>query len=60
MMVKDNLERKALKAVLNIEKKVVDINNILNDLSLKLCHIIKSKQHYHYGGKENGYKNEKW
>ncbi|MDP2940245.1 MAG: hypothetical protein Q8O13_09255 [Candidatus Omnitrophota bacterium] len=46
-MTKENLETKADKAVLRIEKKVVDIDNVLRDLSMKLCHVIKYKgDHY--------------
>jgi len=41
----DNLETKAMKAILNINDKVADINNTLSDLSMKLCHIIKSRRY---------------
>ncbi len=41
-MAKENLESKIKKAVLNIEKKVMGIYDVVIDLSLKLCHIIKS------------------
>ena len=58
-MVIKNLDTKVMKAVLSIEKKVIDINNILRDINMKLCHIIKYKRDY-YLGKENLYKNEKW
>ena len=54
-MTKDDLETKARKAVLNIEKKVKDMNNTLNDLSMKLCHIIKRKTGYYSVPEENGY-----
>jgi len=46
-MTKENLETKADKAVLRIEKKVVDIDNVLRDLSMKLCHVIKYKGNYY-------------
>ena len=56
-MAKEDLETKAWKAVLNIEKKtssipriekkVIDMDNVLRDLSMKLCHIIKYKGDYH-------------
>jgi hypothetical protein len=46
-MAKEDLEIKARKAVLNIEKKVTDIDNVLRDLSMKLCHIIKYKGDYY-------------
>ena len=59
-MIKKNLEAKVMKAVLNLEKKVIDINNVLRDMNMKLCHIIKSKKYYPYQGKDNGYKNERW
>lgn len=45
-MVKDYLEKKAIRAILNIEDKVKDISNILSDLSMKLCHIIRDKRSY--------------
>ena len=45
-MPKDNLKTKALKAVINIDKNLNDINNALNDLGMKLCHIIKDKRSY--------------
>ena len=46
-MTKENLEAKAGKAVLRIEKKVNDIGNVLRDLSMKLCYVIKYKGNYH-------------
>lgn len=46
-MVKEDLETKARRAVLRIEKKVVDIDNVVRDLSMKLCHIIKYKGNYY-------------
>jgi len=52
-MAKNNFERKAIKAILNIEKKITDINNVLRDLSMKLCHIIKSKSEFYYMPKGN-------
>jgi len=45
-MAKDYLEKKAIKAVLNIEDKVIYISNILCDLSMKLCYLIKDKRSY--------------
>lgn len=45
-MAKD-LEARAGKAVLRIEKKVNDIDNVLRDLSMKLCHVIKHKGSYY-------------
>ena len=58
-MTKKILETKVMKAVLSLEKKVTDINNLLRDINMKLCHIIKYKRDF-YLGKENVYKNEKW
>jgi hypothetical protein len=54
-MAKENLETKARKAVLSIEKKVKDMNNILYDLSMKLCHIIKRKSGYYCRSEGNDY-----
>lgn len=56
-MEKDNLETKVRKAVLKIEKKVSGINNVLNDLSMKVCHLIKRKMDfYNYQERNNYYK----
>ena len=56
-MPKENLEIKVKKAVLKIEEKVSDIYNMLGDLSLKLCHIIKShKDYYSLPDRSNHYK----
>lgn len=46
-MVKETLEAKAGKAVIRIERKVNDIGNVLRDLSMKLCHVIKYKGNYY-------------
>jgi len=46
-MAKEDLETKARRAVLRIEKKVTDIDNVVRDLSMKLCHIIKHKGKYY-------------
>ena len=46
-MSKDNLEYRALKAVINIDKTLANISNVLNDLGMKLCHIIKDKRSYY-------------
>ena len=43
----DNLETKSRKAILNIKEKVSDIDNVLRDLSMKLCHIIKYKNNHY-------------
>ena len=45
-MAKDYLEKKARKAVINIEDKVTDISNVLYDINMKLCYIIKNKRSY--------------
>ncbi len=54
-MVKENLETRVIKAVLQIENKVSEIYNVLRDLSLKLCHLIKSKKDYYSVPDENYY-----
>lgn len=54
-MVKENLETKAKKAILRIEEKVADIYNVLRDLSLKLCHMIKSRKDYYTSRDDNYY-----
>lgn len=46
-MVKDDLETRARKAVLKIEKQFAELYNVVKDLSLKLCHIIKSNRDYY-------------
>ena len=50
-MAKKDLESKTRKAVLNIEKEVIDINHVLGDLSMKLGHIIRYRKDL-YGNKE--------
>jgi len=54
-MKKEDLETRAKKSVLKIEKKITDINNVLNDLSMKLCHIIKSQKDFYSLTRRNGY-----
>jgi len=49
-MVKDNLETRAKKSVLKIEKSLSGVYNILTDFSLKLCHIIERMGDHHYRG----------
>ncbi|MFC1877406.1 hypothetical protein ACFL2E_09090 [Thermodesulfobacteriota bacterium] len=56
-MVKEKLETKARKALLRIEKKVADINYVLRDLSMKLCHMITSMRDYYKGTDKNPYFN---
>ena len=46
-MAKEKLETKMKKAVLKIESKVHDIDNVLRDLSMKLSYVIKSKGKYY-------------
>lgn len=55
-MAKEDLETKARKAVLRIEKSVKDMTNILYDLSMKLCHIIKRKTGYYCLSEDNNYR----
>ena len=54
-MTKEDLETRSKKAVLKIEKRITHINNVLNDLSLKLCHIIKSQKDYYSPTRRNDY-----
>lgn len=42
-MAKENLETEVKKAVLVIKEKVADMDNVLRDLSAKLCYLIKHK-----------------
>ena len=57
-MAKDNLETRAKKAILKIEKKVSDIVNVIYDLSMKFCHIIKYKFDYNLASeKADNYNN---
>ena len=51
-MVKENIEDKAKKAVLRIDKKVKGIYDVLSDLSLKLRHIINDRRDYFSPNKE--------
>lgn len=46
-MAKEDLETKSMKAVLTIKDKVADMDNVLRDISMKLCHIIKHKGKYY-------------
>jgi hypothetical protein len=49
-MVRDDLETRVKKAVLRIEKTLAHMYTVVRDLSLKLCHIIRSrKDHYTFG-----------
>jgi hypothetical protein len=43
----ENLETRASKAVLKIEKKVDSIYAILRDVGMKLTHVIEYKLDYH-------------
>jgi hypothetical protein len=54
-MSKEKLETKALKAVVSIDNKITDITNILRDLSMKLCYIIKDKKHFYDDISHNNY-----
>ena len=53
-MAKEDLITKVCRAVLtikdkalNMDKNIADGVNVLRDLSMKLCHIIKYKGNYH-------------
>ena len=59
-MAKEDLETKARRAVLRIEKKVTDIGNVVRDLSMKLCHIIKHKGDYYSMPKGIDYENNNY
>lgn len=54
-MTKEDLETRARKAMLRIEKKVTDMSNVLYDVSAKLCHLIKSYKDYYNQPEKNGY-----
>ena len=45
-MPNDKLESKVMKAIIHIDKTLCNISNVLNDLGMKLCYIIKDKQNY--------------
>lgn len=53
-MSKENLETKANKSILKIEKKITGMYNVVCDMSLKLDHIIESRRDY-CSVSENGY-----
>lgn len=46
-MPRDKLDTKAIKAIIHIDKTLSSISDVLNDLSMKLCYIIKDKQSYY-------------
>lgn len=54
-MAIDNLETRASKSVLKIEKTVSRIYDILTDLSLKLCHVIEKMSDQYRGSYSNQY-----
>lgn len=56
-MTKDNLETKARKAVLRIEKKVTDMSYVLSDVSAKLYHVINRLKDYYGPHEKCGYDN---
>jgi hypothetical protein len=43
-MVQHYLDPRVRKAILNMEDKVTDISNLLSDMNMKLCHMIKDKR----------------
>lgn len=55
-MTKDNLETKARKAVLRIEDKVTDIDNVLRDVSMKLCYIVEKNKNSYTMSNEDEYR----
>lgn len=46
-MAKEILETKARKSVVKIEQKIDSTNNLLRDIDMKLCHLIKNRQNYY-------------
>ncbi len=50
-MPKENLETKSRKAVIRIDKKVNDISNMMRDLNMKLCYMIKNRTDYSLDGR---------
>jgi hypothetical protein len=54
-MAKDDLETKVKKSVVNIDKNVQRIYNILTDLGLKLTHIVTSLGDYRSYGNDSYY-----
>lgn len=40
------LDSQIRKAILSIEDKVTDMSNILRDISMKFCHLIKERRDY--------------
>ena len=40
-MGRDTLTRKATRAVIRTDEKVSDIRNLLSDISMKLCYLIR-------------------
>lgn len=55
-MVKETLETKARKSVVKIEQKIDSTNNLLRDICMKLCHLIKHRRDY-YVSNGAGYDN---
>ncbi len=45
-MDKNNLETKANEAILKIGEDVTDIANILRDIDMKFCYVIKDNRSY--------------
>ena len=43
-MARGYLNSKIKKSILNIEDKMSDIENVLRDVDMKLCHIIREKR----------------
>ena len=46
-MARESLEEKAHKAVLNLEKKVARIYDVLMDVGAKLTHVLEYKLDYY-------------
>ena len=54
-MAKDNLETRAKKSVIRIEKGVSGIYNVLTDFNLKLSHIIERMGNQYEGSNSSSY-----
>jgi len=49
--------KKVSKAILTIKEKIIDMYNILRDVNMKLCHLIRSRNdHYGHSYKTGDYK----
>ena len=56
-MAKTNLETKCRKAILDTAEKVDSIYNMVGDVSMKLCHLIKRNKLFYGQEPESEYQN---